>query len=409
MITKIDKFIATIKETKNENDFSVFTQIIKNERIKRNQTLENMAKGICSVSYLSKLENNAIKPSEDYVKALLERVDVKYEDINNQNFDEELNTAIKFYFYQENQKIKELYEKIQNNHFDSRIEMIKCLMLLNENKYEEFKKIISNLDEIKNTFVGRQAVILVYLVSEYYIKQSQYGMAYYYLMCLKRIDINSYELKKLIDESKLLAAFHLNKFNEVYQSYLTIKSEEVLGYPRCRKIKNSLIMKMISGFSNENDIEEIENLLSTEKWIIEDEKTYYYVLLNFAYMKEYQKVIDIVEENGLFQKDYFLALYGYSIDQLNNEEKKQIFLEKVECLNEIDISKIHLTYLNYLKIKFIDEKSYSLFEYLRYEAIPYMNTHQHILYNESYNKKYVDLLMKLSRYKDAVVHLLNYQ
>ena len=76
MLSKFDKYVNLIKDTKDEKDYSIYTQIIKNERIKRNQTLESMAKGICSISYLSKMENNAIKPSEEYVKALLERVDV---------------------------------------------------------------------------------------------------------------------------------------------------------------------------------------------------------------------------------------------------------------------------------------------------------------------------------------------
>ena len=368
-----------------------------------------MAKGICSISYLSKLENNAIKPSEDYVKALLERVDVKYEEISKQNFDEELNLAIKLYFYQEHIKIKELYENINNNHFDSRVAMIKCLILLKEKRYEEFKEIIAELDEIKNTFIGRQAIVLIYLVSEYYIKQSQYNLAYYYLMCLRKIEIDSYELRKLIEEGRLLASFHLNKFSDVYQSYSLIRSDEVLGYPQSRKVKNSLIMKIVVSMSNDNDVEEVENLLEKENWILEEDDVLYLVLLNFVKMKMYQKVINIAEELKVFNKDCFLSLYGYCIDQLNFDSKKKTFLEKLDDLVEENISKVHLMYLNYLKIKFNDERSYELFEYLRYEAIPYFSTHQHILYNECFNKKYVELLMKLSRYKEAVIHLLNYQ
>ena len=53
MLTKFDKFIASIKEEKISHvyeDYSAYTQIIKNERIRRNQTLETMAKRICFVS-----------------------------------------------------------------------------------------------------------------------------------------------------------------------------------------------------------------------------------------------------------------------------------------------------------------------------------------------------------------------
>ncbi len=65
-----------------------------------------MAKGICSVSYLSKLENNAIKPSEDYVRALLERVNINYDDIAKNNYDTEILEVVKLYFYGNTEEIK---------------------------------------------------------------------------------------------------------------------------------------------------------------------------------------------------------------------------------------------------------------------------------------------------------------
>ena len=40
-------------------------------------TLEEGAAGICSISYLSKLENNQIEPNLDFVDQLVERFDIK--------------------------------------------------------------------------------------------------------------------------------------------------------------------------------------------------------------------------------------------------------------------------------------------------------------------------------------------
>ncbi|MCA9725758.1 MAG: helix-turn-helix transcriptional regulator, partial [Kurthia sp.] len=39
-----------------------YSQIIKNERIKQNMTQQALAKGICSTSYLSKIEKEHVIP-----------------------------------------------------------------------------------------------------------------------------------------------------------------------------------------------------------------------------------------------------------------------------------------------------------------------------------------------------------
>ena len=64
-------------------------------------------------------------------------------------------------------------------------------------------------------------------------------------------------------------------------------------------------------------------------------------------------------------------------------------------------------YLSFLKMTIFGNDSYENFEYLRYTVLPYINTHSHIIYNADYEKKYVDALMRLSRYKEAANHLLN--
>lgn len=50
--------------------------VIKLERIKRNMKQITLAKGICTPSYLSKIENNSIVPSEEVGKLLLDRLEI---------------------------------------------------------------------------------------------------------------------------------------------------------------------------------------------------------------------------------------------------------------------------------------------------------------------------------------------
>jgi len=63
--------------------------LIKQHRKFNNMTLEDLATGICSVSYLSKIEHNTINASEEIYRLLGERLNIKLNDIN-QNFDKKI-------------------------------------------------------------------------------------------------------------------------------------------------------------------------------------------------------------------------------------------------------------------------------------------------------------------------------
>ena len=55
--------------------------IIKQERLNRNIKQTVLAKGICSTSYLSKIESNSTIPSEDVAQPLLKRLNLMLEEM----------------------------------------------------------------------------------------------------------------------------------------------------------------------------------------------------------------------------------------------------------------------------------------------------------------------------------------
>jgi len=56
--------------------------LIKMSRIQQNMKQITLAKGICSTSYLSKIENNQTVPSEDVLHLLLNRLNLNYQDLS---------------------------------------------------------------------------------------------------------------------------------------------------------------------------------------------------------------------------------------------------------------------------------------------------------------------------------------
>ncbi|CDQ18663.1 Helix-turn-helix domain-containing protein [Halobacillus karajensis] len=67
--------------------------LIKQHRKFKNMTLEELASGICSVSYLSKIEHDTINASEEIYRHLGERLKIKLTDIN-QEFDQTIHQEL---------------------------------------------------------------------------------------------------------------------------------------------------------------------------------------------------------------------------------------------------------------------------------------------------------------------------
>ena len=77
MISNYEEFINSINYKGINNRGSIYAQIIKGERIKQNKTLEEVASGICSISYLCKLENYMIYPPQNLVKQVFGKMSIQ--------------------------------------------------------------------------------------------------------------------------------------------------------------------------------------------------------------------------------------------------------------------------------------------------------------------------------------------
>ena len=88
MLGNVEKFLEEIKTKGVNKKGSIYAQIIKGERIRKHKTLEEVADGICSVSYLCKMENDVLTPPVNFMKTLFEKMELDYESISNDDFEE---------------------------------------------------------------------------------------------------------------------------------------------------------------------------------------------------------------------------------------------------------------------------------------------------------------------------------
>ena len=74
--------MKNFKENFKDNLFQKdLARILKSIRLEQGKNLEEVSKGICSVSYLSRLENNQVKIQEPYLHMLFEKLKIDYDEL----------------------------------------------------------------------------------------------------------------------------------------------------------------------------------------------------------------------------------------------------------------------------------------------------------------------------------------
>ena len=79
------KTITNTLKTKYQNavrnDKAKLSKFLKRRRNELGKTLEEVSEGICSTSYLSKIENCQVEVDESYFSMLFEKLDLSYKDV----------------------------------------------------------------------------------------------------------------------------------------------------------------------------------------------------------------------------------------------------------------------------------------------------------------------------------------
>ncbi|MBE6137018.1 MAG: helix-turn-helix domain-containing protein [Erysipelotrichaceae bacterium] len=110
--------VKTIKKeireriTQAEGLYSLIGTELKQRRLKQSKTLSSVADELCSVSYLSKVENNKITPNKFYLKELCTRLDFSQEKMQTLfNLKEIIREAVVAFISNDKEKLKSIVEQ----------------------------------------------------------------------------------------------------------------------------------------------------------------------------------------------------------------------------------------------------------------------------------------------------------
>lgn len=406
MITKLEKFTQEIREGKHSTKGYQYSQLLKSARIKNNLTLEEVAKGICSVSYLCKVENQQLYPGNEYVKPLLERVDLDYESLILKEYSSEFKKAIKSYLYSDFDCISYIYNMVSNEEGNANVLLIRCIYFLMTKKFQDFKDTISILDSIKKSLENNQSILLIFLVAEYYYAIGKINEAHRYALCLEIIKVEDMDLNILILEQKIKVSFYKKDFPRLFIYYKMYNDYVYLGYPNERKLIIDLIMCEFKAEAFKDECLDATKRISVDNCCEYDKlNILYHKYLVLLKINQYNTVYVDIINNYLYKDDNrFLSLLAYIVYK-NPEKVKQLeFIKNIENIS-LDEEDINIKFIKFVKNKIQIGKSYDFIEFIKYEVIPFSKQYYHPLFNKIYSKEYIKALCKLSKYKDATLYL----
>ncbi|PUB15940.1 helix-turn-helix domain-containing protein [Paenisporosarcina sp. OV554] len=166
-----------------------FGHVIKLERIRRNMKQITLAQGVCTPSYLSKIENNSIIPSQEVIDLLLNRLELSITQNKNLDDDSYLAHIREIYFNAIMNKDRELVaqqlKKINNEHYlfsDSSNYytyqlMVLRLTLIAQKTRDDTSELILALSELSSNFNDHQTFLFHTCVGNFYYFKHDYALA----------------------------------------------------------------------------------------------------------------------------------------------------------------------------------------------------------------------------------------
>lgn len=192
--------IEELKKRINDQDtiFAIIGPEIKIRRTSLNKTLKFIAYKICSISYVSKLESNTIKPNRYFLNEIGKKLDMSEEQIGGL-FDlrDTLNQGIKGFLFNDNSSIREILDE-KGEYVNYRYRLLLFLDSLIINDLESANVSYLELLKISNTMTDYDIKIFSLFASVYLYRTGNIKEAYETLKCLSKLEINDY-IKYILD------------------------------------------------------------------------------------------------------------------------------------------------------------------------------------------------------------------
>ncbi|MDM5336105.1 helix-turn-helix transcriptional regulator [Fictibacillus enclensis] len=390
-------------------------------------TQEELAQGICSVSYLSKIEKGDAKSSEEVINLLCEKLGISSEEVDSNEILEMLNEWNMMMVNRRFDEAEEFFETVQEKmQHVSEPELIlryelflaRKYIVSNEQDLTHTDEILSKIKELQEQLTQELKFYYNQILSMYYYFKTDYKNALSHLQEAEKLMsvINIEDMERAVVFYQLALCFgQIFRISSVnYYAYKAINIfDKEYNYSRSADCQ---ILLAISNRRVRNYVQAEYHLNQALKYskTFKDDFTSGVIFHNLGFLascrNEHQKSIQFLEKSLSFKKDlsdvtkiatiFLMASEYYQLEDYNSSEKWLTQGQKI--LNKYPHHEYEYHYrILMLKIK---KDHNELISYLAKEAVPYFDK-QHLLESyATYSELLADLYFEHSQYKKASLY-----
>lgn len=397
-ITKIKK------NNHNQNDLS---QFLKRKRIELGIRLEDLSSGICSTSYLSRIENNVVDVGSSYYQALFEKMNINYDELKKERSRNLYHEILQAYFRQNYELIEEIVQHALacNNYVETEIELMVLFYNTVTLKFGEARDIILKLEDLYENFSNTEIIFYLYTCAlySYYINQNK--KAYRQILVLTSIQHNDTILESSIYDLAIKVMYSVGQFTLCLKYYYHFEKIAMMPLFNTSLYLNKLLLKTIDADINYD--ETIESFTKLSEYIDLDNKfnkeLYYYTLgkiyyINGRYSDVYESLI-----NNILSARITSLLVGASF-HLHDYEINSKIVSKLSKYTYNKYERIYSDFSKYMLMIFDGESDYILFNYLRNILFIETNFYDYFLHQQI-EKEFIERAIGSSKYKEGLKYL----
>ncbi len=283
-----------------------FGSAVRLRRLELQMTLAQIAKDICSISYLSKIENNLIIPSAEKRLLIEERLQLKLLSMTPEHF-EKLTEQWISYVYLEDQEVKKMLENypIEENHYG----LFHEFMLSNTIKSKNDMP-LSRLVEYFNYYTDENIALILFVTAKELLRKNMGQQAFEVIRWLDINDYQDHRLHYIYNEILIELSFDCHKIHIIEQYFKNFLDRAILlqNMNKVNKLRDKVNALLAIYYSNVSLTTVQEDFVDYVKYFLNQQTDY-------NYNKNHQ-----ISHSVIFSyKSDKLDLYMKNLENLEND------------------------------------------------------------------------------------------
>ncbi|MCI6716432.1 MAG: helix-turn-helix transcriptional regulator [Mollicutes bacterium] len=383
------------------------SEFLKRKRMEMGFKLEDLSNGVCSVSYLSRIENNAVDVKENYYKALCEKMNIDYETVKEERTKNLYEDILRAYFKKETEEVENLVNHALscNSYCGIEIELMVLFYNIINKNYDEARSTLLRLDTISSSFTNNELLFYMYAFALYAHQTNQNIRAYQQIIVLSKIEHNNIFLETAIYDLGIDIMISIRNIPLAYEYYYNF--EKLAEMPLfgtnlyLHKLQLMVYTADLNYLDAKTQMEEMKKNLDLNNLQVK-EKYYYYTGLIMYLNRDYEAVYNLLINNCLSAR--ITSLLSEIINKTHNYNIQQAIIKKLDQYCFTKYEKMYDDYYRYIKLLLEGNSSYSLYNYVKNILLPIKNFYDGFLMHEI-KKEYLDICEGCSKYKEGIRYI----